>query len=469
MAGSSLLVKNADVLVTMDPQRRVLRNASVYIENNVIRAVGSASDVDYDASRTIDVEGKIVLPGLVNTHHHLFQTMYRNIPLMQNAGLFEWLTDFYDIWREITLEAIYISAKVGIAELLLSGCTSTSDHLYVFPPGEKRLISEEIRAAEELGIRFHTCRGGMSRGRAQGGLPPDDIVQSEEELISFYKRLVEKFHDPAPYSMIRVALAPCSPFSVTTALLEETREIAKKYKVHRHTHLAETREEDQYCKKTFGTRPLAYLDSIGWVEEDVWLAHGIHLNREEIKKLAHTGTGISYCPSSNMRLGAGIAPVRAMLRAGVRVGIGVDGSASNEASNMLNELRMAMLLQRVKYGTRGMSAPQALELATVGGAGVLGRNDLGSIEPGKAADLISIDLHQVQYAGALLDPLAALVFCHSHRVDTSIINGKIVVENGAIVGLDLEELIARHNELARCIIASAEEHTGKSYTAAHYD
>ncbi len=456
---TSLLIENADTLATLDPERSVHRKASVYIEDNKIVAVGPASEVDYSADRVLDASGKIVLPGLINTHHHLYQTLFRNIPAVQDATLFDWLLNLYEMWREITLDAIYVSAKVGMVELLLSGCTTTSDHLYVFPQGEEGVISDEMRAASDLGIRFHPCRGSMSLGRSKGGLPPDDLVQSEDEILKFYRLIIDKFHDPSRFSMNRIVLGPCSPFSVTEELLRETRELSKHKKVFCHTHLAETLDEEKFCIEKKGMRPFEYMAGLGWTGPDVWYAHGIHLNPDEIKKLAETGTGLSHCPTSNLRLGSGIAPVREMLDAGVNVSIGVDGSASNDSSDMLYEVRQAMLLQRVRHGVEGMSATEALELGILGGARCLGRDDIGRLEPGMAADLIGIDLNQIGLAGALHDPVTAVVFCQTRGVDFSVINGKIVVEDRKIAGLDMDGLIKRHNRIAADLLDRAEERT----------
>lgn len=444
----SILIKNAELVVTMDANRRILKNASIYIENEKIVKVGPSKEIDYSANEVIDASGMIVLPGLINTHHHLYQTLTRCIPKVQSSELFDWLINLYEIWNRIGPKEVYISALTGMAELLLSGCTTTSDFLYVFPEGMNKLIDEEIKAAKEIGIRFYPCRGSMSLGRSKGGLPPDEIVQDEDEILKDSERLIREYHDPSKYSMLRIALAPYSIFSVTIDLMEEIRKLAKKYKVLCHTHLAETLDEEQYCLKNYGKKPLEFLESLNWLGEDVWIANAIYLDDEEIKKLAKTKTGVSYCPTSNMRLGSGIAPIKEMMDQGVKVSIGVDGSASNDSSNMLAEIRMAMLLQRVRYGAKAMTALKALELGTLGGAKVLKRDDIGSIEPGKAADIIGINLKRINYAGALHDPVSAIVFCFSDKVDFSIINGKIIVKNGNLVTKPLSEIIDLHNELS---------------------
>lgn len=459
-----LLIKDAAVIATIDRERSVIRGGSIYIEGSEIKAIGPSSEVDFKADRVIDARGMLVLPGLINTHHHLFQTMWRNVPIVQDAKLFEWLLELYEIWREISRDAIYTSAKVGLAELLLSGCTLSSDMLYIFPQDDTGMIDEEITAARELGMRFHPCRGSMSLGRSEGGLPPDDITQGDSEIMGYYENLIREHHDTSRYAMTRIALGPCSPFSVTPDLMIKTRELAKRYKVRCHTHLAETLDEEEFCIEKTGMRPLAFMESLGWLGEDVWYAHGIHFNEEEIKLLAETGTGVAHCPLSNMRLGSGVAPVPQMLEAGVNVGLAVDGSASNDSGNMLAELRTAMLLARSKYGVGCMSATQAIELATLGGARLMGWEDeLGSLEVGKAADLVCIDLKRLAFAGALHDPVAAIAFCDAQRVDYSVINGRVVVDDGQIDGLDVPALIEKQNELAEDMVGQAEARTGKSF------
>jgi len=451
---STLLVRNADVLVTMDEERREILGGALLIRDNVIEAVGSGEELATAADRVIDAEGMLIMPGLVNTHHHLYQTLTRALPAAQDALLFSWLKTLYPVWGELTSEAVYTSAMVGLAELVLSGCTTTSDHLYLYP--HDATLEDEIRAARELGIRFHPCRGSMSLGRSKGGLPPDDVVQAEDVIMEDCRRVIEAYHDPDPHSMLRIVLAPCSPFSVSADLMRSTVELAREYGVHLHTHVAETRDEEEFCLKRFGCRPVRFMERLGWVGPDVWYAHAVHLNEEEIRTLADTGTGVAHCPSSNMRLGSGIAPVRLMLDAGVKVGLALDGSASNDSSHMLAEARMAMLLQRVEYGAEALSARQAFELATLGGAAVLGREDIGSLATGKAADLIGFDLRCLEYAGALHDPLAALLFCTPRNVTLSIINGEVVVEEGKLVGVDLAELTNRHNAISRAMVARAE-------------
>ncbi|RLC54125.1 MAG: 8-oxoguanine deaminase [Chloroflexota bacterium] len=444
---STLLVKRADLLVTMDADRRRIPDGGLFVRDNVIEQIGPTAELPAEADRVINARGMIVLPGLVNTHHHLYQTLTRAVPAAQNATLFQWLKTLYPIWAGLTSEAIYVSALVGLAELMLSGCTTAADHLYIYPNDCR--IDDEIRAAQEIGIRFHASRGAMSLGESKGGLPPDGVVEDEDFILKDTQRAIETYHDPEPYAMLRIVVAPCSPFSVTPDLMREAARLARSYGVHLHTHLAETLDEEQFCLREFGRRPVEYAEDLGWVGDDVWYAHGVHLNEAEIELLARTGTGVCHCPSSNMRLASGIAPVRAYLDAGVRVGLGVDGSASNDSSHLLAEARQALLLQRVSGDPAGLSAEEALWLATVGGAQVLGRDDIGELSPGKAADFIGFRLDRLDYAGALHDPLAALVFCTPQRVDFSVINGQVVVEDGHLLTVDLGPVIKQHNRIAR--------------------
>jgi len=439
----------------MDEKRRCIPDGALLIRDNVIEAVGTTGEIVgvtdrspmQEADRVIDASGMIILPGMVNTHHHLYQTLTRALPPVQNAGLFDWLVNLYPIWANLTGEAVYTSALVGMAELLLSGCTTTTDHLYIFPNDVS--LDDEIRAAEEIGIRFHPCRGAMSLGRSKGGLPPDEVVQSEDEILADCERVIRQYHDPSPCAMCRIALAPCSPFSVTPELMREAAEMARRHGVLLHTHLAETLDEEEFCLEKFGLRPVAYMEELGWLGPDVWFAHVVHVNQEEIELLAETGSGVAHCATSNMRISSGIAPIVRMLEAGVRVGLAVDGSASNDSSNMLAEVRQALLLQRVRYGADALSAEQALEMATIGGARILGRDDIGSLEPGKAADFVGIRLERLEYAGAAVhDPLAAVVFCAPVKVDITVVNGEVVVEDGRIVTVDMEKVVKRHNELA---------------------
>ncbi len=443
---TTLLLRDATLLVTMDEKRREIRGGSILIEGNRIVAVGPTSEVPQEADRVIDARGKMILPGLVNTHHHLYQTLTRCLPATQNAPLFDWLKTLYPIWANLTPERVYVSALVGLAELLLSGCTTSLDHLYIFP--HKVRLEDEIWAARELGIRFHPCRGSMSLGESEGGLPPDEVVEDEEAILADCQRVIEGYHDAEPYSMCRVVIAPCSPFSVSADLMRSSAQLARSYGVRLHTHVAETLDEEEFCLERYGCRPVQYAADLGWVGEDVSYAHGIYLNDEEIGLLAETGTGVAHCPTSNMLLGSGIAPVRKMLREGVKVGLAVDGSASNDSSHMLAEARMALLLQRVKEGPQALGAREVLEMATLGGAQLLGREDIGSLEVGKAADLMAIDVNRLEYAGAG-DLVAAAVFCAPAKVDFSMVDGRLVVKKGRLTTMDMEPIIARHNEIAR--------------------
>jgi cytosine/adenosine deaminase-related metal-dependent hydrolase len=434
----------------MDDEHRLIPDGGLYARDNVIEQVGPTPHLPTAADVVIDAHGMVVLPGMINTHHHLYQTLTRALPAAQNVELFDWLRTLYPIWARLTGEAVYVSALVGLAELLLSGCTTVSDHLYIFPNDAR--LDDEIRAAQELGVRFHPCRGSMSLGQSQGGLPPDSVVEDEDAILRDCQRVVAAYHDPAPYAMCRIVIAPCSPFSVTPELMRESAAWARQHGLTLHTHLAETLDEERFCLQKFGKRPLALMEELEWVGPDVWYAHAVHMNENEIRLMAKTGTGMAHCPSSNMRLGSGIAPIRQMRDAGVRVSLAVDGSASNDSSHMLAEARQAMLLQRVNKGATAMSAEEALEIATRGGAAVLGRDDLGSLETGKAADFVAWRLDALDYAGAQHDPLAALVFCAPRQVDLAVINGRIRVWKGEIVGFDLERITARHNELSHRLV-----------------
>jgi 8-oxoguanine deaminase len=454
---TTVLVRHADLLVTMDEQRRRIPDGALLIRDNVIEAVGQSSELPASADDIVEAQGKIILPGLVNTHHHLYQTLTRAVPAVQNATLFNWLKTLYPIWAGLTGEAVYVSALVGMAELILSGCTTASDHLYLYPNDAR--IDDEIRAAREIGLRFHASRGSMSLGESQGGLPPDRIVEDEADILRDTRRAIETYHEPERYGMIRIVVAPCSPFSVTPQLMRQSAELARSYNVHLHTHLAETLDEESFCLTNFGYRPVGYAEHLGWIGDDVWYAHGVHVNASEIALMARTGTGVCHCPSSNMRLASGIAPVRAYRDAGVRVGLGVDGSASNDSSHLLAEARQAMLLGRLSPDQphaagdpAGLTAKDVLEMATRGGARVLGRDDIGALAPGMAADVIGYDLNQLPLAGALHDPMAALVFCTPPQVDLSLINGRVVVQDGELRTVEMGPVIERHNRLARQLV-----------------
>nr|WP_218648988.1 8-oxoguanine deaminase [Pseudomonas taiwanensis] len=446
----TLLVKNADLLVTMDGQRREIRQGGMFIEDNRIVQVGPSSELPQTADEVLDMKGKIVIPGLVNTHHHMYQSLTRVVPAAQDGELFNWLTNLYPIWARLTPEMIGVSTQTAMAELILSGCTTSSDHLYIYPNGCK--LDDSIHAAGEIGMRFHAARGSMSVGRSQGGLPPDSVVEKEADILKESQRLIEDYHDASHGSMLRVVVAPCSPFSVSRDLMREAAVLARNYGVSLHTHLAENVNDIAYSREKFGMTPAEYAEDLGWVGHDVWHAHCVQLDEHGIELFARTGTGVAHCPCSNMRLASGIAPVRRMRDAGVPVGLGVDGSASNDGASMIGEVRQALLLQRVGFGPDAMTAREALEIATLGGAKVLNRNDIGALAPGMAADFVSFDLNHIAYAGALHDPLAALVFCTPTHVSTSVINGKVVVRDGQVVTVDLPRVLERHNELARQLV-----------------
>lgn len=457
---SSLLVKNARLMACMDAQRQEMEGGGLYIEDGFIKQVGITADLPDTADEVLDLTGHMLLPGLVNTHHHFYQTLTRAVPAAQDANLFNWLKTLYPIWARLTPEDIRISTQTALAELALSGCTTASDHLYLFPNGSR--LDDEILAAREFGLRLHASRGSMSLGESQGGLPPDSVVDNEDHIIYDSQRLIEAYHDPSPGAMTRIVLAPCSPFSVTGELMQRSAELAREYGVKLHTHLAETQDEEEFCQEKFGYRPVGYMQSLDWIGEDVWFAHSVWVNREEIELYAQNGCGVAHCPSSNMRLASGIAPIWDYLEAGVKIGLGVDGSASNDSSHLLAETRQAMLLARVRAGIEGASlsgsqapiltARQALEIATRGGARVLGREDIGSLEAGKCADFIAIDLKQIDYAGALHDPLAALLFCNPTRVDYAVVGGKFIVKEKELQTLDLPDHIEKHNKAAKRLL-----------------
>ena len=458
---STLLLKNATVLVTMDDNRREISGGCLFIRDGVIEKVGTIGDMPSEVDEIVDMTDMIVLPGLVNTHHHFYQTLTRALPGAQNVNLFHWLTTLYPIWAQMIPEDIRISTKTAMAELALSGCTTASDHLYLFPNGSR--LDDEIEAAKTIGIRLHASRGSMSLGQSKGGLPPDSVVDTEEEILKDSLRLIERYHDSSSGSMLQIVLAPCSPFSVSSELMKESAILAREYGVYLHTHLAETQDEETFCMDMFGYRPLAYMQSVDWVGKDVWFAHSVWINDEELKVYAREGCGVAHCPSSNMRLASGIAPIMKYLSAGVNVGIGVDGSASNDSSHLLAEARQAMLLSRLGAGISGaslsgeddsplMTGRQALESATLGGAKVLGREDIGALAVGMQADLIAFDLNQLDYAGALVDPVSALLFCNPHHVDLSIVNGNFVVRDGHLVDFDLDKHIIKHNAAAKRLV-----------------
>lgn len=447
----TLLVKNAELLVTMDGERREIKQGGLYIVGNQIVQVGPSHELPETADEVLDLKGHIVIPGLVNTHHHMYQSLTRVVPSAQDGELFNWLQNLYPIWARLTPEMIQVSTQTAMAELILSGCTTSSDHLYIYPNGCK--LDDSIHAASEIGMRFHAARGSMSVGQSQGGLPPDSVVEKEADILKESQRLIEDYHDASHSSMLRVVVAPCSPFSVSRDLMREAAVLARQYGVSLHTHLAENQNDVTYSREKFGMTPAEYAEDLGWVGPDVWHAHCVQLDQHGIDLFARTGTGVAHCPCSNMRLASGIAPIRKMRDAGVPVGLGVDGSASNDGATMIGEVRQALLLQRVGFGPDAMTAREALEIATLGGAKVLNRNDIGALAVGMSADFVAFDLRQIAFAGALHDPLAALVFCAPSQVAHSVINGKQVVKDGHLLSIDLPLVIERHNQLAHKLVS----------------
>ncbi len=446
---STLLLKNIRCLATFDDEGRELDGAWLLIRHRVIESIGAAHEAPPEtADRVVDLSNHVVLPGLVNTHHHMFQSLTR--VTAQDCELFDWLGALYPIWSGLQSEDVYVAAKLAMAELLLSGCTTASDHHYIFPNDVR--LEDEIRAAQEMGIRFHAARGSMSLGESDGGLPPDHLVEREPDILSDTQRLIETWHDPAPQSMLRIVVAPCSPFSVTVDLMREAAKLARHYGVQLHTHLAENDKDVTYSLDSFGRTPGQYAEDLGWVGDDVWHAHCVKLNGDEVRLFGRTGTGVCHCPSSNMRLASGIAPVRQLLDHRVNVGLGVDGSASNDSGHLLGEARQALLLARALGDPAALSAREALQMATRGGAAVLGRDDIGQIAPGLSADVVAFRLDGPGMAGAMHDPLAALVFCQPPAVDLSIINGEIVLEDGELLTADLPRLIEKHNHLSAKLI-----------------
>ncbi len=498
----TLLVRSASLLVTMDGQRREIQDGGLFARDGWIEQVGPSDSLPPEADEVLNLQGHLVLPGLVNTHHHLYQTLTRVVPEAQDVGLFGWLKSLYPIWARMGPEEVRLSTQLGLAELALSGCTTAADHLYLFPNGSR--LDDEIEAARQVGLRFHASRGSMSLGEIQGGLPPDSVVEPEEAILRDCQRVIEAYHDPKPGAMLQVVVAPCSPFSVTPDLMRESAALARAYGVRLHTHLAETLHEERFCLERFGKRPLAYAEDLDWAGADVWFAHAVHMDRQELRRMARARIGVAHCPTSNMRLASGIAPVCRYLEAGVPVGLGVDGSASNDSSHMLAEpstpsptgtpasgiapvcryleagvpvglgvdgsasndsshmlaeARQAMLLARLgsavapeRYGPALLTARQALELATLGGAEVLGRTDIGALEPGRCADFIALRLDRLEYAGGLHDPVAAAVFCSPVTVDYTYVHGRPVVAEGRLVNLELEPLVEAHNRAARRLV-----------------
>ncbi len=450
MADTTLLIKNADLLCTMEasesaPFGAEISDSGLFARNGVIEQVGKTISLPGTADQIIDMRGHVVVPGMVNTHHHMFQNLTRAVPAAQNAPLFGWLQTLYPIWSRIGPEHIYWSTALALAELALSGCTTSSDHLYLYPNGAR--LDDSLAAAADIGLRFHGTRGSMSIGESKGGLPPDSLTEEEPTILSDCQRVIETFHDKKRFAMQRIAIAPCSPFSVSMDLMRESARMARSYGVGLHTHLAENSEDIEYSLANFGMRPGDFIEAVEWTGPDVWHAHCVQLDSTEIQLFASTGTGIAHCPCSNMRLASGIAPVRKMLDAGINIGLGVDGSASNDSGHMLSEARQAMLLQRVMKGGDAMTARETLSMATRGGAAVLGRDDIGVLAPGYAADIAAFNTRGIDFAGAQWDILAGLIFCASGNSNYTIVNGKVIVDKGMLVTMNMTKLLERHNAM----------------------
>ena len=442
---ATLLLKNVDTIVSVDKDDKVYNKANILIEDGIIKSIGTDS---CEADKVIDCKDMICYPGLVNTHHHLYQVFSRNLPQVQNLELFDWLKTLYEIWKNLNCDTIYLSSLVGMGELVKNGCTTVFDHNYVFPKDAGDLTGAQLSAARELGVRMHFSRGSMDLSVKDGGLPPDSVVQSVDEIMKDSIYLIDKYHDDSFNSMNRVALAPCSPFSVSETLLRESAILARDKKVRLHTHLCETKDEENYTLEKVGKRPLAYMEDLGWVGSDVWYAHGIHFNDEELKLLADTGTGVCHCPISNMKLSSGIARIPEMLKLGVPVGLGVDGSASNDGSNLLEELRVSYLLHRLNSSSDAPSGYDLLKIATMGSARLLGReNEIGSLEVGKNADMFMINKNRLELVGATYDPKCVLgTVGLKGSVDMTIINGDVRFDGKALKGIDERELVTKSNK-----------------------
>ncbi|MFN8655885.1 MAG: 8-oxoguanine deaminase [Candidatus Obscuribacterales bacterium] len=460
-SGKTMLVKNAAILVTMDKTRREIKDGGMFIEGGVIKQVDTTDKLPQTADTVIDMKGQLVLPGLVNTHHHLYQHLTRVAPGAQNGNVWNWLKVLYMMWARMTPESERLATQVGMAEMALSGCTTLFDHQYVFPNGCK--IDNAIEVGKEIGMRFHASRGSMSLGQSKGGLPPDSCVETESAILDDCQRVIDKYHDMKPGAMTRIVLAPCSPFSVTEDLMVESAKLARKHKCGLHTHLAESLDEERYTLKTYNLRPVALMEKFGWVGEDVWFAHSVHINDDEVKKFAKTGSGIAHCPSSNMRLASGMCPIKKARDGGVKVGLGVDGSSSNDCSHMLGEARQAMLLARLLLSTNPggppeeskewISAREVLEIATLGGAAVLGRDDIGSLEVGKRADFFSVITNTVSFAGGSMeDPVASLLFCTPQNANYTVVEGRVIVKDGQMQTLDLPVAIEKLNKVSLALM-----------------
>jgi len=447
------VIRDIDIIATFNRNLDEIKNGWVYIEDNVIKEIGSGIFPDFEIDKEISGKGMVVLPGFVNTHHHFYQSLFRAVPEVQNIKLFDWLIFLYEKWKNINEEAVMISTVTAILELMKSGVTTTTDHLYLFPKGHPYLFDAQMEGADITGVRFYGTRGSMSLSKKDGGLPSDSVVQTEDEILRDSERVVEEYHDPSRFSMRRVALAPCSPFSVTERLMHESVTLARKYNLLLHTHLAETKDEEEFCLSKFGLRPVDYMGKVGWLDSNVWFAHLVYVDKQDIKKLSAHNVGMAHCPTSNMRLGSGIAPVAKMKNTAMRIGLGVDGSSSNDSGNFLLEIRNTLLLQRVKYGAGALTPREALSFATMGGAKVLRmEKEIGSIEKGKAADIIGFKMDRLEFAGGLTDPVASLVLCDAKSVDFSMINGEVVIEDGHFTNLDEKKFIDKHNKISKKLL-----------------
>ncbi len=460
----AIIIKNIQTLVTMDSSVGIKNNIDLLIEENKISKIAKNIEVP-NGAKVIDGTGRVVYPGFINTHHHFYQSLTRNIPAIQSVKLFDWLIMLYEIWRELDEDFVKASTQIAAGELLLSGCTTSTDHYYVFPQkASDRLFDLEIRTAADMGIRFYPNRGSMSCGKSQGGLPPDDVVQTPDQIMEDCDRVVSKYHDPDPFSMCRIIIAPCSPFSVTTELLKLSSKFAKERKLLLHTHLCETKDEEDFCLQKLGKRPLEYMDECGWVGNNVHYAHGIFFNDDEIRVLAETGTGISHCPASNMRLGSGICRVPELLEAGVKVGLSVDGSASNDSGNYVREMQLALLIHRIGTGVDSMTPQDVLHISTIGGAQILNTPEIGVIKEGNAADIAIFNLKKLEYAGTMSDPASSIIMCGGGtRTDYTIVNGKIVVEDGILININEAELFDRANEITAKLLEKTSKKTGVDY------
>ncbi len=460
---TTLLIKNPLLVATVNDAGTEFSGGHILIEDGVIKSIGP-EPLDIQADQIINADGMVITPGFINTHHHLYQTLTRNIPLMQDQPLFPWLTNHYEVWREVTTEAIHVSTQTGLLELMKSGVTTSSDHLYLFPnQASPELIDTEIEAARSLGIRFQPTRGSMSLGKSKGGLPPDDVVQTEAVIQADTERLVAKYHDTSPGAMTRISLAPCSPFSVTAELMRQTAAYARENHLQIHTHLAETLDEEKFCLETSGHRPVGLMQELDWLSENSWYAHTVHLNDAEIKVMGENQVGMSHCPSSNMRLGSGIARIRELLDAGVNVSLGVDGSASNDSGDMLLEMRNALLISRLRDEPYWLTARDVLRMATRGGAAALGRDDIGELAIGKQADLALFNMNGLSQAGSLSDPIGSLVFTtRSQSVDYLIVQGRIIYDHGK-TDFNESKLIREQNQIAGEMIRRAQKRTGINF------